>query len=233
VLEGAVEHGAKQMRDRLQRVLPSEMTLLTDNARVRGFNLQGYGVFFDVVVPSLLETLPWSLRTLDQNNLGLASALQELRAAVRSSSDPGLQQALARVELQLGPAAVTSTGPSSALAQAQAGPGVATGAAAAPAHAQGKTDADNVLNNPEEAYRTEVEQALKDAMLDHSSSLQIGANEWLTVAARRSADRPQLAPADSDAETVVIRLRGSDLAAFLARQITRQEALKRMEVRVF
>ena len=31
----------------------------------------------------------------------------------------------------------------------------------------------------------------------------------------------------------IIRLRGSDLAAFLARQITREEALKRIEVRVF
>ena len=38
---------------------------------------------------------------------------------------------------------------------------------------------------------------------------------------------------DTDARTFFIRLRGSDLAAFLARQIPREEALKRIEVRVF
>ena len=84
-----------------------------------------------------------------------------------------------------------------------------------------------------EAYRTEVKQALMDAMLDHSSSLGIQPTEWLTIAARRNDDRPRLAPADTDAQTFFIRLRGSDLAAFLARQISREEALQRIEVRVF
>ena len=56
VLEGAVEHGAKVTRDRLQAVVPAEM-LLSDNARVRGFRLEGYGVFFDVVVPMLEGSL--------------------------------------------------------------------------------------------------------------------------------------------------------------------------------
>ena len=52
VLERAVEHGATITRDRLQALLPAEM-LLTENARARGFRLEGYGVFFDVVVPGL------------------------------------------------------------------------------------------------------------------------------------------------------------------------------------
>jgi hypothetical protein len=230
VLEGAVEHGAKEIRDRLVKLLPNEMTLLTDNARVRGFRLEGYGVFFDVVVPSMLETLPWSLRTLDQNNLGLDSALDAIRAAVRSNGNPDLQQALARIELQLGPAAVAPRAVTTA-----AGARNATGAAAATtAEETAKSaDVDSVLGNPEEAYRTEVKQALMDAMLDHSASLEIGPTEWLTVAARRSDDRARLAPADSDAQTVVIRVRGSDLTAFLARQISREDALKRIEVRVF
>ena len=72
-----------------------------------------------------------------------------------------------------------------------------------------------------------------DALLDHSSSLGLGPAEWLTIAVRRNDERPQLAPADSDAKTFIIRLKGADLAAFLARQITREEALKRIEVRVF
>jgi hypothetical protein len=74
---------------------------------------------------------------------------------------------------------------------------------------------------------------LMDAMLDHSTSLGIDDSEWLILAARRNDDRPRLAPADSDANTIIIRVRGSDLSAFLARQISREEALKRIDVRIF
>ena len=56
---------------------------------------------------------------------------------------------------------------------------------------------DPILADPNEAYRTEVMQALKDAMLAHSSSLGIGPNEWLTIAAKGNDDRPRLAPADT------------------------------------
>ena len=68
-------------------------------------------------------------------------------------------------------------------------------------------------------------------MLAHSSSLGIAPTEWLTIAAKGNDDRPRLAPADSDARTRIIRLSGSDLAEFLAGQISREEALKRIEVR--
>ena len=95
------------------------------------------------------------------------------------------------------------------------------------------TPPDPILSDPNEAYRTEVVAALKDAMLAHSSPLGIGENEWLTIAARGNDDRPRLAPADSDARTRIIRLKGSDLADFLAGRITREEALQRIEVRVF
>src|SRR2546428_1174470 len=63
VLEGAVEHGVTITRDRLQTLAqtPADM-LVSDNAHARGFRLEGYGVFFDVVVPSFDATLTWSLR---------------------------------------------------------------------------------------------------------------------------------------------------------------------------
>src|SRR5512142_2867525 len=82
ILEGAVEHGAANLKDRLQAVAPDApaQLLILDNPRVRGFRLDGYGVFFDVEVPSLNGTLTWSLRTLDQNDLGLQSALNTLRS---------------------------------------------------------------------------------------------------------------------------------------------------------
>jgi hypothetical protein len=246
VLEGAVEHGATMMRDRLQAVVPPAQAqlLIQENAHVRGFRLEGYGVFFDVIVPSLDGSLTWSLRTLDQNDLGLQSALSVLKTRI-SPADIDMQQALKRIELQVGPAtamlagltgpappqpeARNVTGSAAGLADQAAGAAAANaGPAAAPAQ-----PADPILDDPNEAYRAEVIQALIDAVLDHSSPLGIGPNEWVTVAARRNEDRPRLAPADSGAQSVVIRVSGADLASFRAGQVSREEVLKRVDRRVF
>ena len=62
--------------------------LVSDNAHARGFRLEGYGVFFDVIVPSFETTLTWSLRTLDQNDLGLDSALRTLQTHVKTRAIP-------------------------------------------------------------------------------------------------------------------------------------------------
>ena len=170
VLEGAVEHGATMMRDRLQAVVPPAQAqlLIQENAHVRGFRLEGYGVFFDVIVPSLDGSLTWSLRTLDQNDLGLQSALSVLKTRI-NPSDIDMQQALKRIELQVGPATATlasltgqappqpdarnATGSAAGLADQLAGVAAATaaqpGAPAAPAQL-----ADPILDDPNEAYRT-------------------------------------------------------------------------------
>ena len=229
VLEGAVEHGAAITRDRLQALLPAQM-LLSENARVRGFRLEGYGVFFDVEVPSLSGTLAWSFRTLDQNDLGLESALKALQAHIEAAGDPNLRQALERVELHVGPMTTVTRTSGRTVAD---GRRAAESSAITPAGAETQQPSDPILNDPEEAYRGEVKQALMEAMLDHSGPLAIGPEERLTIAARRNEDRARLAPADSDAQTIVIRAVGADLAAFRAGRISREDAIKRIEVRVF
>jgi hypothetical protein len=227
VLEGAVEHGVTVTRDRLQAVaqMPTEL-LVSDNAHARGFRLEGYGVFFDVSVPSFFSTL-WTLQRLDQNNLGLESAMKELQQLVRGNTNA--EQALRRIELQIGPVGVTRTAAAPALADAR----TAVGSTASVSEPAARPAADPILKDPNEAYRTEVIDALKDAMLEHSSSLGISPDEWLTIAARGNDERPRLAPADTESRTRVIRLRGSDLAAYLARQITKKEAMERIEVKVY
>lgn len=231
VLEGAVEHGVTITRDRLQALAqtPADM-LVSDNAHASGFRLEGYGVFFDVTVPSFNATLTWSLRTLDQNDLGLDSALRTLQAHIKSSGDPNLEQALKRIELQVTPVSVSRSTPQ--LAEV-GGARTITGSPASIAVDKPAPGDDPILTDPNEAYRTEVTQALKDAMLTHSSGLGIGVNEWLTIAAKGNDDRPRLAPADTDSRTRIFRLHGSDLADFLAGKITREQALQRIEVRVF
>ena len=105
LLEGAVEHGVAIIRDHLQDLaqMPPDM-LLSDNAHARGFRLEGYGVFFDVVVPSFETSWTVALRTLDQNDLGLDSAIRTLQSHVKTAGDPDLEQALKRIELQVNPA---------------------------------------------------------------------------------------------------------------------------------
>jgi hypothetical protein len=238
VLEGAVEHGVTNIRDRLQTIGPTEL-LMSDNAKARGFRLDGYGVFFDVLVPTFDTTSIWAARTLEQNDLGLQNALKTLQAHIQADGDPGLQQALRRVELQVEPIAMPrvasvagsrdATGAAATIVDTTA---ASTSSAASGVPATPST-ADPIFTDPDEAYRKEVVAAVMDAMLDHSSALGIGPDEWLTVAARRNEERPRLAPADTDSRTIVIRLKGSDLSTFLARKISKEEALGRFEVRVF
>jgi len=246
VLEGAVEHGASLIRDRFQALAPDApaQMLILDNPRVRGFRLDKYGVFFDVEVPSFLGSLTWSLRTLDQNDLGLQSALNVLKARL-DPSDVDLQQALKRVELQVGPltaAPLNAPVPASTRVPRLPNPLASGSPASAPDQPVGAAalsaspaaqPADKILENPNEAYREEVVQALADAMLDHGSALGIGDDEWLTIAARGIQAQPRLGAPDNDAQTVMIRLRGSDLSAFRANQISRDEVIKRMDRQVF
>ena len=213
VLEGAVEHGAAALKDRLQAVFPAApaQLLILDNPRVRGFRLDSYGVFFDVEVPSLNGTLAWTLRTLDPGSTAGAQASAPVRASTLAPTLPNSRRGA-------GTAAGTSDRPVTATSVAPA--------AKAPAD-------DLILDNPNEAYRGEVVQALTDAMLDYSQPLSIGAEEWLTIAARGIQDRPRLAPADNDAQTVMLRVRGADLIAFRAGKLSRAEMTLRIEKRVF
>jgi hypothetical protein len=223
LLEGAVEHGLTLFRQRFQAALPSQL-LITDNARARGFRIEGYGVFFDVEVPGVEGTaLAWAVRTLDQNDLGLDRALKDLKAAIESKGDTNLEQALRRIELQVAPAIAVG-----AAMPAPAGARTATGAPAAAL--AGEPAADPILADPLESYRTEVVNQIKDAMLQYSAPLALQDDEWLTIAARRPYDRPLIAPADNDARTVMIRIRGADLTALRGNRLSKDEALQKMEV---
>jgi hypothetical protein len=236
VLEGAVEHGAKVTRDRMQAVVPYDM-LLSDNARVRGYRLEGYGLFFDVAVPMLEGSLTWSIRTLDQSNLGLESALTTLRSLVEKSGDANFEQALKRVELQVAP--VTLSAPSTA--DAFVSPRTLTGTAASvaadppatPVEPPAATAPDAILDDPVEAFRLEIRDALMNAMLDHGAALRLSGPDLLTIAARGSDDKTVLGPLNDDAQTIMITMKGADLSAYLSGQIDRDEAMRRMTVRVF
>jgi hypothetical protein len=236
MLEGAVEHGAAVIRDRLQAVLPAEV-LISQHARARGFHIDGYGVFFDVAVPSLQGTMPWIFRTLDRNDLGLASALAALRAHVEEAHDESLNQALQRVELQVAPLGAASPSPVPTGARPPAG---TVSAAALPGATDQRVAAraaapavDPILEDPREAFHTEVRQQVVEALLEHASALGLASGDWVTVALRPDDDLPLVSPAADDQFTMMIRVRGDDLAAYRTGQLPADLARQRVEVRVF
>jgi hypothetical protein len=62
VLVSAVRHGADLLGSELRPINPN-LVLLAGTARARGFVLEGYGVFFDVEIPALRESVAWTLRS--------------------------------------------------------------------------------------------------------------------------------------------------------------------------
>jgi hypothetical protein len=242
VLERAVDHGAENLRRQVRRVMP-DMLLLSGGAEARGFRLEGYGVFFDVEVPVMRRSMAWSLRAMVDEG-GLA-ALQQIKQFIESSSSNAtekmaLMQNIKRLEAQFGPP--TPQAPSQTPRRAGAGPAVPAGqrsvtsleAGAGPVVGTPPPADSTLMEDPSRAYEDEVIGALKDAMLDHSGPIGVGNDEWLTVAARDNEHRDRLVPGDPyDLLTIVLRIRGSDLAAFRADRISRDEARKRVEVREF
>jgi hypothetical protein len=86
--------------------------------------------------------------------------------------------------------------------------------------------------DPGQKYRDAVKRCLIDAMLDNSKSMDLGPDEWLTVAARGSESG--LIPGEIyQLTTLVLKVKGSDLADFLAGRVTKEQARQKVEVRQF
>jgi hypothetical protein len=241
VLERAVEHGAQMLSRRMQAVMP-DMLLLAGAARARGFRLEGYGVFFDVEVPALRRSMAWSFRMLDQTGLGLTSAIESLRRHVGSVTDQqarqDLEQALTRLELEVGPASrdpraaaaattVTPAAPASVVASSTATP---TQEPRTPSSADERR---RLMADPGQAYTGEVKAALIDAMLDHSGSIRITPEEWLTIAARDNEDRRFNSSDPYESRTIMLRIQGATLDAFRTGQVSREDARQAVEVREY
>ena len=97
-LSRAVAYGAQRLNREVRSVMP-EMVALSGEPQARGVYLEGYGVFFDVGVPVLHQSMFWSLRTmLGQDPRGLAEALNTLKQNAKTlegSSRAAAEKALA------------------------------------------------------------------------------------------------------------------------------------------
>ena len=86
---------------------------------------------------------------------------------------------------------------------------------------------------PREIYQNEITTALVSAIVDYKGSPGVGANEWLTVAARESVfDRRYVGADPNDtAITIIVRIKGSDLQGLREGTLKRDEGLKRILVK--
>ena len=198
VLERAVSNGAENMLRQVRTVM-QEAPMLSGVPQVRGFRLDGYGVFFDVEVPALRLPVTWPLRYLiEDNRAAVAATLAELRTLIAD------QPARDRDRFEL-------------LAQRLETRAVTPRAT--------PRQADPVITEPDVAYTNAVREALIDAMIENSGPIPVGADEWLTVAARDNVPRDPLTPGDTAGlNTLIFRVKGSDLAAFRAGRLTLEEA---------
>jgi hypothetical protein len=253
-LARAVAFGAQRLNREVRSVMP-EMIALSGEPQARGVYLDGYGVFFDVGVPVLHQSMFWSLRSmLGQDPRGLSEALNVLKKGAKEPDGPrraATENAIARLELQIGPIpdqsdlgfpTVRSNSPAvgAALSGGEVRPQSAgpSGSQDVQQTAQAQFLDKKYLQDPNalnRAYTEAVQRAVIDAMIDFSLPMAIGPEEYLTVAARDNMQRDALAPPDPFEEivTIMYRIKGSDLAAYRAGQIDRDEVRKRVQVREF
>jgi hypothetical protein len=200
VLERAVANGADNLMRQVKMVMP-DVAMLTGAPEVRGFRLDGYGVFFDVEVPALRPPLAWTLRYVDGNRLAVNAVLAQLRAMVLEQpvqERERLETLVRQMELRN----ISQVPP--------------------------KVDPE-VVRDPNEAYTRAVKEALVDAMIESSGHLNLGPDEWLTVAARDNVPNDPLVPGDAtDLKSVIFKIKGSDLAAFRSGQLTLEQARERV-----
>ena len=246
VLQTAVQLGARRLSQQVQAVSPDMLTI-AGAARAKGFWLEGYGVFFDVDVPAMRRSVAWQFRALDRGDRAAVATIQSIRHRLTAVSDPQarreIEEGLRRLERTVGPVqlppGVMAPEPPPAAGNAArssqtVAPGVVEGASAAESDARSSdTGTPAVLDDPGRAYTSEVQTALIDAMLDYGPPIPVAEGEWLTIAARDNDDSRLGGGDPYDVSTILLRIRGADLAAYRAKQITREDALKRVEVREY
>lgn len=230
VLERAVSNGADNMLRQMKAVM-ADAPMLTGVPEVRGFRLDGYGVFFDVEVPALRLPVTWPLRYMFRDNRETQRAVDELRAMM-ADAEPRQRDRLAQVVRQLEQQSQLASGLRGTGRLGPAAPVQVSGTSGAQGAQAPQIDS-AAFDDPEEHYTREVKAALVDAMIE-SLPIALGPEEWLTVAARDNVPRDPLIPTDTaDTRSVIFRVKGSDLSAFRAGRLTLEEARKKVEIREY
>ena len=245
VMEGAlaraVDYGAKQLNREILAVMPG-VFMLEGESRARGLHLESYGVFFDVRVPMMRQSMMWSMRMmLDQGDAANRAAISDIRRYMDGITDPktraSLENAVRQLERQA-PSANVQSVPGMVMPETRSqGSSVsALNVNEMPNARPAPPAADSLwAKDPNRAYTEAVTRALVDAMIDYSTPMNIPADQWLTVAARDDEGRDSLAPPDplEEVVTMIYRIKGSDLQLYRTGKIDRDEVRKRVQITQF
>jgi hypothetical protein len=246
LLTQALQTGAQDLARQLKVSEPNS-AFVTGTGRARGFILDGHGIFFDVDVPEMRQSVVWSAQMLELEQ----QRRDYLRFLADSSPDDPrrkmVEASLRTIVRQMGgaPGEVVIPNPTTNMELIQ--PGRVTGAVVAEPVSDGNAPRARAaesqapaasmppvqpLHDPNELYTDSVKNALIDVMLKFSGPLKIRESEWLTVAASDS-EGPQAPGQLQETSRILISIRGSDLAAFQSGKLTREEVLKKVEVKEF
>ena len=239
VLERAVQLGARRLSQQVQAVSPDAL-FIAGAARAKGFWLEGYGVFFDVDVPAMRRSVAWSFRALDRGDRANEAAIQTLKRNLAGVRDPQarheMEEAIQRLSRTIGPPippppGAVAPGPPPGVSMVQAGGAATVAEPAAPTPLTADAAAAAVLDDPGQAYTDEVKSALIEAMITYGA-IPIADDQWLTIAARDNEDS-RLGGDPYDVSTIILRIRGDELASYRAGRITKQDVLKRVQVKEY
>jgi hypothetical protein len=225
MLTNAVKAGASTLAYQMQVAEPS--LFVSSNPRTRGFELEGFGVFFDVDVPAMLQSAVWTVT----QRASLQQYYDSLRATVADTkANPNLRRIaeteMRRVERNLGIQTTMVAAPEGMVAAATTD---------APAAADAKTAATPVapppdLRDPNERYTEAIKDKLIDAMLSYGSALRLDDQEWLVIGARATSDA--LPGQLDDQASILLKIKGEDLNAYMLKKLTRDEVIKKIEIKV-
>jgi hypothetical protein len=215
VLAQAVRVGAEQVGKELERFEPNAVSALLGTPRARGFTIEGHGVFFDVEVPDMDQSIVASLVRSQREQL-IGNAADSLRSAIRAMPEgQTMQQVQAALQYLTGTGAMREPAPAAAAVAVPPVPPM-------------------IISNPRKVYRTAVIESIVDAMLGYSVQMNIAAEEWLTVAARGVEQSGPLQGLQ-ETTTVTVRVKGADLALYHSDPARRAEIREKVkaDVKVF
>mgnify|MGYP001047690397 CR=1 FL=1 len=219
VFEQAVTDGAEQFASRIETSDPSSRINFAGTAQARGFRLDGYGVFFDVQVPMLRPSINWVFRQLNQSDLSarlaadLDKVLPVLRENMRTFDDEQLMENFERALL----AFRRPLPPGSPMEPTRTG-------------SQRGRLARRVASEEDlqAEYAAQIATEVTAVILDHSEAILLGADDWLVVATVAS-----FSPNNTPGMKMMLKILGSDLIALRAGELSREDAIKRIETGEF
>ena len=224
ILERAVSFGADQIIVQVRDIMGGDQPRLNGAPRVRGFRLPGYGMVFDVDVPSLQVPILWPVRFLVDDARAANAMLAELRLFALQIANPAyradLERLIARLEVQAAPPQSVDR-----LRQRVGATSVPETVRPSTEVVRPETTPRPSIDDPQAEYRKQVKAALIDAVLENPTSVQVGPDEWLAIAAGSNMARDPLYPGDTVGSSKwVARIKGSVLADLRAQRITAAEA---------